>query len=150
MEGAELRTREHYDGFYAIFVYCDDPSHPEKPRSHVRTLFEVTDGMSLDDHSRWNVLLPATRRPGSAGASTALPLRGNRLPNMGDRAIDPTTGLLADGSDRARQWLICRKCKTRPVPVRAEKLDRVLDGIKDAGLHAVPLRVVAASLARLR
>jgi len=142
-------TQGEFDGHYAIFIYCDHPSHPEKPQSPVLTFFYAPDEPG-PQHVRWAALLPPTRRPGGVGISKSLPLKGDRRPAPNDTVEDPETGLLQDGSDRTRHWLICRKCKDRPVPARAEKLDRVLDGIKDAGLHAVPLRVVAASLARLR
>jgi len=49
---------------------------------------------------------------------------------------------------RSRFELVCRKCRRRPLPVRAEKLFPVLDEWQSAGVSELALAVLAATLQR--
>lgn len=116
---------------FHVFIYCDDPSHAK--RVAVTNFVRTRGG--------WHEV-PATRANASGYTGTGRTIVGDELPPAG-WVNEP----LPDGAEiRGRHELVCRKCKRRPVPLRADRRDRVLDRLAGAGVSAVSLSGLAAIL----
>jgi len=128
------RIREARARAPRIFIYCDDPSHPG--RRVAVTNYVLTPGGTWTEE-------PASR------ASTGHVGAGHHL--IGDTpaptgwALDPD---VSNAEVRDHHELICRKCKHRPVRLRPETLDVVLNGWHAAGVSQVALSMFAASMGR--
>jgi hypothetical protein len=130
-----------------MFIYCDDASHAR--RTAVVTFVRGPEGRWMQVPKRWG---KAARGHQSRGLMLEAPDSSLRFP-----ANSPEAAILArvmtfgpNDNPRARFVfpLFCRKCKARRVEVRSENLFPVLDALAAHGVSEVPLRVVAASLAK--
>lgn len=118
----------------SIFIYCDDPSHP---RRVAVTRFDRING-------RWHE------------RSTSHPSHPNRTAGIGvplvrDVVAEPgwaNDDGIGSGEYREKLDLRCRRCRRRTVAARPENLYPVFDGLLDAGVSSVSLRLLAASLQR--
>ncbi|WP_454853255.1 hypothetical protein [Promicromonospora soli] len=156
-----MRTNDR--GMPLVFIYCDDPSHDGR-RVTVDVFCRVVDPEAITpvtDTADVRAMLFARRwqevpRPGDrfTNPAGAVNLRGVEAGYMDGHerplpdAPEDVVEHLAGDPTRRRFALVCRKCKGRPVPARAEKLYAVLDAFVTHGWGDVPLTLVAASLSR--
>jgi len=118
-----------------IFIYCDNPSHPR--RVAVTNFDRIDGGLFAGWCER-----PASRAGDRIG--TGVTMTGD-IPAATGWALDAGT---ANATVRNKYELVCRKCRRRPQPVRAEKLHPVLDDLIEAGVSEASLALVAAMLQR--
>lgn len=122
---------------FRIFIYCDDPSHA--PRRVAVTNFVHVEAGMLGSAS-WHEEPSSRASRGKLGAG--MHMVGD-LPAADGWANDPD---VANEEIRDRFELVCRKCRTRPVPARAGNLFAVLDRWQALGVAELSLAVIAANL----
>ena len=118
----------------SLFIYCDHESHRGR-RVAVTNFDRAPDGGWIER--------PASR------ASTGHLGAGHHL--IGDEpagtgwALDPE---VSNDDVREHYELVCRKCKSRPVRMRTESRNQILDGWHSHGESEISLAMIAASLGR--
>lgn len=113
-----------------VLIVCDDPSHP-RPQP---VIVLAADGTLRGSHRMMD------RRGGLWDDQTA----------DQKSAADPALKLaVTDPSHRVVYDLTCRRCKGRPMSVRAEKLVRAVADVRRVGQSSLTLTQLAAILALL-
>lgn len=119
-----------------IFIYCDDPSHPNR-RVAVINYVSIGEG-------RWTERFTSTAVQGNGGTGVTL-VNDARIPR--GALINDPEGVFRGKDVRSRYQPECRKCR-RPVTAREENLFAVLNAFAAAGVRDFSLSVLAASLQR--